>query len=70
MTALLAFDAVSKRHWRGRRAVTVLDGGSLELSAGELGAVWGGRGAGKTTLIELAAGLQAPDAGQHLLRRA
>jgi putative ABC transport system ATP-binding protein len=63
VTALLAFDAVSKRHWRGRRAVTVLDGGSLELSAGELGAVWGGRGAGKTTLVELAAGLQAPDAG-------
>jgi putative ABC transport system ATP-binding protein len=66
MTALLAFDAVSKRHWRGRRAVTVLDGGSLELSAGELGAVWGGRGAGKTTLVELAAGLQAPDAGRIL----
>jgi putative ABC transport system ATP-binding protein len=62
--ALLTFDAVSKRHWRGRRAVTVLDGGSLELSAGELGAVWGGRGAGKTTLVELAAGLQAPDAGR------
>jgi putative ABC transport system ATP-binding protein len=64
VTALLAFDAVAKRHWRGRRAVTVLDGSSLELSAGELGAVWGGRGAGKTTLVELAAGLQAPDAGQ------
>jgi putative ABC transport system ATP-binding protein len=63
MTALLAFDAVSKRHWRGRRAVTVLDAGSLELSTGELGAVWGGRGTGKTTLVELAAGLQAPDAG-------
>jgi putative ABC transport system ATP-binding protein len=64
VTALLAFDAVAKRHWRGRRAVTVLEDGSLELSAGELGAVWGGRGAGKTTLVELAAGLQTPDAGQ------
>ncbi|MET0601782.1 MAG: ATP-binding cassette domain-containing protein [Baekduia sp.] len=63
---LLAFDAVSKRHWRGRRAVTVLNDGSLELSAGELGAVWGGRGTGKTTLVELAAGLQAPDAGRIL----
>jgi putative ABC transport system ATP-binding protein len=64
VTALLAFDAVSKRHWRGRRAVTVLGEESFELEAGELGAVWGGRGAGKTTLIELAAGLQAPDTGR------
>ena len=66
MTALLVFDAVSKSHWRRQRPVTVLEQGSLELEPGELGAVWGGRGAGKTTLIELAAGLQAPDAGRVL----
>jgi ABC-type lipoprotein export system ATPase subunit len=66
MSVILAFDAVSKRHWRGRRPVTVLEQSSLELEAGELGAVWGGRGAGKTTLIELAAGLQDPDAGRIL----
>ncbi len=66
MTALLQLDAVSKRHWRGHRAVDVLVDGSLELDAGQLGAVWGGRGAGKTTLLELAAGLQEPDAGSVL----
>jgi ABC-type lipoprotein export system ATPase subunit len=67
MTALLTFEAVSKRHWRGRRAVTVLHGGTFALEAGELGAIWGGRGAGKTTVIELAAGLQTPDGGRILV---
>ena len=66
MTTLLAFEAVSKRHWRGRRAVNVLHDGSFEMENGELGAIWGGRGAGKTTVIELAAGLQAPDGGRIL----
>jgi len=66
VTALLAFEAVRKQHWRGRRAVTILDRGELTLAPGELGAIWGGRGAGKTTLVELAAGLQAPDEGRVL----
>lgn len=66
MSPLLRFEAVSKRHWRGHRAVDVLIDGSLELDAGRIGAVWGGRGTGKTTLLELAAGLQEPDAGRVL----
>ncbi len=64
MSTLLAFDDVSKRFWRGNRPVDVLNGVSLELAAGELGAVWGPRSAGKSTLLELAAGLQDPDRGR------
>jgi putative ABC transport system ATP-binding protein len=64
---LLAFSGVSKRHWRGHRPIDVLADVSLDLHAGELGAVWGPRGAGKTTLVELAAGLVRPDAGAVLI---
>lgn len=64
MSVLLSFDDVSKRFWRGNRPVDVLDDVSLELSSGEFGAVWGPRSAGKSTLLELAAGLQAPDGGR------
>lgn len=66
MSALLHLESVSKRHWRGHRALDVLVDGDLELDAGQIGAVWGGRGAGKTTLLELAAGLQEPDSGRVL----
>jgi putative ABC transport system ATP-binding protein len=66
VAALLSLESVSKRYWRGHRPVDVLDGVSLELEAGEVGAVWGPRSAGKTTLLELAAGLQEPDAGRVL----
>ncbi len=64
MSVLLAFDDVSKRFWRGNRPCDVLDQVSLELSAGEFGAIWGPRSAGKSTLLELAAGLQTPDGGR------
>jgi len=41
----------------------VLDDASLAIDAGELVAVWGMRGSGRTTLLRLAAGIDAPDAG-------
>lgn len=43
-------------------------GVSLDLEAGEVGVVFGGRDAGKTTLLRLAGGMLDPDAGQVLLR--
>lgn len=60
---LLVFDRVSRRHWRGHRPIDVLADVSLTIAPGELGGIWGPRGAGKTTLVELAAGLLEPDAG-------
>ncbi|HEX5269569.1 MAG TPA: ATP-binding cassette domain-containing protein, partial [Gemmataceae bacterium] len=44
--------------------VRALDGVSLEAAGGALTALVGPDGAGKTTLIRLAAGLMAPDAGE------
>lgn len=61
--SLLELIDVRKRHTNGGRAVTVLEHASLSLGAGELVAVWGLRGSGRTTLLRLAAGIDAPDAG-------
>src|SRR5437773_9983183 len=44
--------------------VTALDGVSLEVAHGSLTALVGPDGAGKTTLIRLAAGLMTMDAGE------
>ncbi|MFL6074721.1 MAG: ABC transporter ATP-binding protein [Mycobacteriales bacterium] len=56
---LLAVDRLTKRYGH----VTVADGLSLEVAAGEAVGVVGPNGAGKTTLFALIAGEQAPDAG-------
>src|SRR5690606_29783261 len=50
-----------RRH--GGEAVTALDDVSLEVRHGELTALVGPDGAGKTTLIRLVAGLMAADSG-------
>jgi len=43
--------------------LTAIEGLNLEVAQGEVVAVVGPSGCGKTTLLELIAGLQAPDAG-------
>ncbi len=63
MQPLLSLDAVSMSYWRGARETVVLRDVSLTVAAGELVAVWGQRGAGKTTLAMVAAGLERPDRG-------
>lgn len=63
MTALLTVESVSVRYWRGSRPIQVLRDVSLDLEAGEFGAIWGDRGAGKSTLAKVVAGVLAPDEG-------
>jgi putative ABC transport system ATP-binding protein len=63
MTALRAVDLVAERG--GRR---ILDGVSLELRAGELVAVTGHSGVGKTTLLHTLAGLEPPASGSVSMR--
>jgi putative ABC transport system ATP-binding protein len=47
----------------GGRSLTILDGVSLEIGAGEVVAVTGPSGSGKSTLLGLLAGLDTPSAG-------
>lgn len=63
MAPLLSLDRVSKTHWRGRHEIIALDDVSFELEAGEFAAIFGRRAAGKSTLLRIAAGLDAPDSG-------
>lgn len=69
----LAFRHVDKAYRRPRasRADVVLRNFSLSVRPGELVAIVGRSGIGKTTLLHLAAGLEAPDAGHlHVGRHA
>ena len=47
----------------GGRSLTILDGVSLDIAAGEVVAVTGPSGSGKSTLLGLLAGLDTPSAG-------
>lgn len=64
MAPLLAMRNVSKTFTRGVRATVVLDDVSLELRRGDFVGVLGGRRQGKSTLLEIAVGKQAPDSGR------
>jgi len=60
---LLRLESVSRSHWRGLTQIPVLKDVSLTVEAGDLVAVYGQRNAGKTTLLKVAAGFEAPDSG-------
>jgi len=55
---------VVKRYHKGREAVEVLHGLSLDIGSGEFCALMGPSGSGKTTLLNLIGGLDSPDAGE------
>jgi putative ABC transport system ATP-binding protein len=63
MSELLRLSGVCKAYARGERRLRVLAGVSLSVRAGEVVAVVGARGEGKTTLLQIAAGIERPDRG-------
>jgi putative ABC transport system ATP-binding protein len=61
--SLLELEHVSKRYGRGSRERIALHDVSLEIDTGELVAVWGRRRSGRSTLLRVVSGLEAPDEG-------
>ncbi len=68
--ALLQFSNVAKGFGDGAARHEVLKGVSFDVADGEFLAILGFSGTGKTTLINLMAGLEMPDRGQVLYRGA
>lgn len=64
---LLSVESVSRRHRVGRETITVLRDASLDVQPAEVVAIRGGRRAGKTTLLRIAAGIEPPDTGRTRL---
>jgi ABC-type lipoprotein export system ATPase subunit len=61
--SLLELRSVSKLRAAAGRRVAVLANASLAIDPGELVAVWGLRGSGRTTLLRVAAGIDRPEQG-------
>jgi putative ABC transport system ATP-binding protein len=60
---MLELNHVSKHYGRGRHECVALNDVSLQIEPGEMLAVWGRRRSGRSTLLRIAAGVEAPDAG-------
>jgi ABC-type lipoprotein export system ATPase subunit len=61
--AVVAAAGVVKTYGEGRAARRVLDGASLHVHAGEVVAILGRSGTGKSTFLHLIGGLDRPEAG-------
>jgi putative ABC transport system ATP-binding protein len=61
---LLSLDGVTKRYARGYREVEALADVALDVEAGDFVAIWGASRSGKSTLLRIAAGIEAPDGGR------
>jgi lipoprotein-releasing system ATP-binding protein len=67
-TPLLVADELEKEYRSGPETVRVLRGTSLEIQTGEVVALVGASGVGKSTLLYLLGGLDRPTAGRVLYR--
>lgn len=63
---MLAFENVSKSFWTGTKHKVILDRVSFEIEPGHSLGILAANGTGKTTLINLMAGLEKPDQGEIL----
>ena len=61
---MLEFDNVSKSFWTGTQRKVILDGVSFQVSLGTSLGILAPNGTGKTTLINMMAGLEKPDEGE------
>jgi len=60
---MIEFLDVSKSYWTGKRRKVILDGASFRVELGNSLGILAPNGTGKTTLINMIAGLEKPDHG-------
>ena len=60
---MLTVDGLQKHYRSGNHVQTVLKGVSMEIASGEVVALLGASGGGKTTLLNLLSGIDTPDDG-------
>jgi capsular polysaccharide transport system ATP-binding protein len=61
---MIAFEQVSKSFWTGTRRKVILDRASFTVELGRSMGILAGNGTGKTTIINMMAGLEKPDEGR------
>jgi capsular polysaccharide transport system ATP-binding protein len=61
---MIAFEQVSKSFWTGERRKVILDRASFQVEVGRSLGILAGNGTGKTTIINMMAGLEKPDEGR------
>ncbi len=61
---MIEFDTVSKSFWTGKRRKVILDRASFRVELGRSLGILAHNGAGKTTIIQMMAGLEKPDEGR------
>lgn len=60
---LVKISDVTRRYHKGGETITPLDGVTLDIAAGEFLSLMGASGTGKSTLLNLIAGIDRPDGG-------
>lgn len=60
---MIEFDQVSKSYWTGQKHKVILDRASFRVELGNSLGILAENGAGKTTIINMMAGLEKPDEG-------
>lgn len=61
---MIAFEDVSKSFWTGRTRKVILDRASFKVELGQSMGILAKNGTGKTTVINMMAGLEKPDEGR------
>ena len=63
---MIAFEDVSKSYWTGKTRKVILDRASFRIEIGNSMGILARNGTGKTTIINMMAGLEKPDEGKVL----
>lgn len=66
MSTLIQLNNVAKKHSKGNETLSIFEGLTMSIPAGDFIAIMGPSGSGKTTLLNLVGGIDQPSAGEIL----